>query len=73
MTNIKLVSSKETLEWVRDVALILFGYVAFLYQVYLWGDRNNTIVLVFGILLAIILFLAGLIPNLRTTKKDGEE
>lgn len=66
-----MVSSKETLGWIRDVALILFGYVAFLRQIYLWSN-DIIIVVVFGILLVIILFLAGLIPNLKNTK-GGEE
>lgn len=63
--------AKDTLEWVRDISLILFGYVGFLYQIYLWSEKSTTTTLVFGILLAIILFLAGLIPNLKKASEEG--
>lgn len=64
-------SSKETLEWIRDVSLILFGLVGFLYQIYLWSNKDVKTTTLYGVILIVVLVLAGFIPYLSKEKIGG--
>jgi len=66
-----MASSKDTLEWMRDVSLILFGYIGFLYQIYLWSERDINTVVLYGVILFVLLIIAGLIPHLSKEKIRG--
>jgi len=60
------------LEWIRDVALILFGLTAFSREIWLW-TQNIAITIIFGIVMLIILFLAGFMPQFIKSQKTEKE
>ena len=67
-----MTSSKDTLECVRDVALILFGLTAFLREIWLW-TQQIAITIIFAIIIIAVLFGAGFLPKFIEDKDWKED